>query len=40
MIKTPYPSAPVKCGLVTSLVNKFAEIASPVPNYASSVINE
>ena len=29
----PCPSAPVRC----TPVNKFAEIASPVPNYASSV---
>ena len=32
---TPRPSAPVKCALVASPVDKFAEIVSPVPNYAS-----
>ena len=33
---TPCPSAPVKCAPVASPVDKFAEIAAPVPNYASS----
>ena len=35
-IVTPCPSAPVKCAPVASPVNKFAEIVSPDPNYASS----
>ena len=34
-IYTPCPSSLVRCALVASLVNKFAEIASPVPNYVS-----
>ena len=33
--KTPYPSAPVRCALLASPVDKFAEIVSQVPNYAS-----
>ena len=32
---TSYPSSPVRCTPVTSSVDKFAEIAFPVPNYAS-----
>ena len=35
--KAPYPSVPVRCAPVASPVNKFAEIASPVPNYAGPV---
>ena len=35
-IVTPCPSAPVKCAPVASPVNKFAEMVSPDPNYASS----
>ena len=34
MYCTPYPSVPVRCAPVASLVDKFAEIASPVPIYA------
>ena len=37
---THCPSAPVRCAPVASPVNKFAEIASPVPSYASPVIND
>ena len=33
--KTPCPSAPVRWAPVAYPVNKFAEIDSPVPNYAS-----
>ena len=32
---TPCPSAPVRCAPVASPVDKFSEIATPVPNYAS-----
>ena len=32
---TPCPSTPVKLTLVASLVDKFAKVASPVPDYGS-----
>ena len=35
MTVTPGPSAPVRCAPVAFPINKFAEIASPTPNYAS-----
>ena len=35
LIYTPCPSTPVRCAPVTSSIDKFAEIDSPVPNYAS-----
>ena len=34
-LETPCPSASVRCTPVGSPVDKFAEIVSPVPNYAS-----
>ena len=37
---TPCPSTPVKPTPVASLVDKFAEVASPVPDYASPTKNE
>ena len=35
ILKTPCPGAPVRCAPVDSPVDKFPEIATPVPNYAS-----
>ena len=35
VVYTPCPSAPVGCVPVASPVDKFTEIFSPVPNYAS-----
>ena len=34
-MKTPCPSALVRCTLLASPVNKFAKIVFPVPNYTS-----
>ena len=35
VIDTAFPSAPRRCAPVAFPVNSFAEITSPVPNYAS-----
>ena len=37
-LETPCPSVSVRCTPVGSPVDKFAEIVSPVPNYASPAI--